>query len=202
MAECLMHICYDEFLTNIFNRIMMKLTHLLGSAVLLGASTFAPLALAAAPATAPASTVVTVGHVKAVHALMEAMQAEKMMRTITGMSRYGDEAQRTAAYAKLEKVPAQDIYARLAYPLARTISQETATEMTRFYNTPYGKKVVFAMYNSRGSYGEAGGPVPTAAERKELARPELMKARQEMANADSVIHHEGFVLLQAILNRK
>lgn len=173
----------------------MKLLKPLGLAVLIASST---LTFAAAPAAAPAAFVVTNGHVRAVTDLMAAMQAEKMMRTITGTSRYASEAQRAAAYAKLEKVPPAQIYARLAYPLARTISAETATEMARFYATDYGKKVVYRMYNSRASYGEPTAPVVTAAERKDMQRPAFIKASKELAAADGAIRHEGFVLLQSI----
>ena len=115
----------------------MNLRKTLGLAALIAASN---LAFAAAPAAAPAAVVITNGHVRAVTDLLAAMHAEKMMRTITGTSRYASEAQRTAAYAKLEKVPPAQIHARLAYPLARTISAETASEMARFYSTDYGKK--------------------------------------------------------------
>lgn len=173
----------------------MKLLKSLGLAVLIASST---LTFAAAPAAAPAAFVVTNGHVRAVTDLMAAMQAEKMMRTITGTSRYASEAQRAAAYAKLETVPPAQIYARLAYPLARTISAETATEMARFYATDYGKKLVYRMYNSRASYGEPTAPVVTAAERKDMQRPAFIKASKELAAADGAIRHEGFVLLQSI----
>ena len=173
----------------------MKLIKTLTLAVLVASSA---LSFAAAPAAAPAAGVVTVGHVKAVTELMAAMQMEKMMRTITGASRYASEEQRTAAYAKLDKVPKEQIYARLAYPLARTISAETATEMTRFYTSPYGKKVVYQMYNSKVSYGEQAGPALTAAERKDMQRPAFIKASKELADADAIIRHEGFVLLQSI----
>jgi hypothetical protein len=174
---------------------MMKLLKSLGLAVLLASAT---LSFAAAPAAAPAAFVVTNGHVRAVTDLLAAMQAEKLMRTITGTSRYASEAQRTAAYAKLDKVPPAQIYARLAYPLARTISAETATEMARFYSTDYGKKIVYRMYNSRASYGEPNGPAASAAERKDMQRPAFLKASKELAAADGVIRHEGFVLLQSI----
>jgi hypothetical protein len=170
---------------------MMKLLKTLGMAALIASST-------SAFAAAPAAFVVTNGHVRAVTDLMAAMQAEKLMRTITGTSRYASEAQRAAAYAKLEKVPPAQIYARLAYPLARTISAETASEMARFYSTDYGKKIVYAMYNSRASYSESTGPAITAAERKDRQRPAFIKASKELAAADGVIRHEGFVLLQSI----
>jgi hypothetical protein len=128
------------------------------------------------------------------------MQMEKRMRTVAGSSRYADERQRTETYAKLEKVPPAQIYARLAYPLARTISEETANEMTRFYTSSYGKKVVYRMYNSRPSYGEPAMPVATAAERKDMQRPAFIKASKALAQAeaDDVIRRECFVLLQSI----
>ena len=130
--------------------------------------------------------------------MLAAMQAEKMMRSITGSSRYASEAQRTAAYAKLEKVPPAQIYARLAYPLARTISAETATEMARFYSSSYGKKIVYGMYNSKPSIGQPIAPLATAAERKDMQRPAYIKANKALAEAQSVLRHEGFVLLQSI----
>ena len=173
----------------------MKLMKMLGLAVLIASSA---VSFAAVPAATPASTVITVGHVKAVTNLMAAMQMEKLMRTITGTSRYASEEQRTAAYAKLDKVPKEQIYARLAYPLARSISAETANEMARFYSSPYGKKLVYQMYNSKGGYGEPATPSLTAAERKDMQRPEFIKAQKALADADDTIRHEGFLLLQQI----
>jgi hypothetical protein len=175
---------------------MMKLMKALGLAVL---TVSCSLSFAAAPAAAPAATVITVGHVQAVTDLMAAMQMEKMMRGIAGSTRYASEQQRTAAYAKLEKVPPAQIYARLAYPLARTISAETASEMARFYSSDYGKKIVYQMYNSRPGFGEPAKPAATAAERKDMQRPEFIKASKTLAEADGVIRHEGFVLLQSIV---
>ena len=176
----------------------MKLLKMLGLAALVASSS---MAFAAAPAAAPAPAaagVITVGHVNAVTSLMAAMQMEKMMRTIAGASRYASEDQRKAAYAKIDKVPPAQIYARLAYPLARTISAETATEMARFYSSSYGKKIVYQMYNSQATYGEPAAPAATAAERKDMQRPEFLKASKALAEADPAIRHEGFVLLQAI----
>lgn len=177
----------------------MNLVKMLGAAALIAATAMSVPAQAA-PAAAP-SKVITVGHVKAVSDLLVAMQAEKMMRTTASASQYANEAQRTAVFAKLEKVPKEQIYARLAYPLAKVISAETAIEMTRFYNTPYGKQVVHQMYNSSGGMQGMGlgeAKAAGAAEKKELKRPEYAKAKQELADADSAIHHEAFVLLQAI----
>ncbi|WP_426176967.1 hypothetical protein [Massilia sp. TWR1-2-2] len=175
----------------------MRLMTTLGLAALIAAS---PVTFAAAPtsAPAPAAGVITVGHVNAVSDLLKAMQAEKMMRSITGSSRYATDAQRNTAYAKLEKVPPAQIYARLAYPLARTISAETATEMARFYASDYGKKVVYQMYNSGPSMREQRAPVATAAERKDMQRAAFIKASKALAEAQSAIRHEGFLLLQAI----
>jgi hypothetical protein len=175
----------------------MRLMTTLGLAALIAVS---PALFAAAPAAAPAPAagVITVGHVNAVSDLLKAMQAEKMMRSVTGSSRFASDAQRTAAYAKLEKVPPAQIYARLAYPLARTISAETATEMARFYSSDYGKKVVHQMYNSGPSMGAPTAPVATAAERKDMQRPAFVKANKALADAQATIRREGFVLLQAI----
>lgn len=171
----------------------MKLIKALGLAVLIATCSES---YAVAPAAAPA--VITNGHVRAVTDLMAAMQMEKMMRSVTGSSRYASEQQRAAAYAKLEKVPKEQIYARLAYPLARTISAETAAEMARFYSSSYGKKLVYLMYNSRPSFGEPARPTPTAAERKDMQRPAFIKASKALGDVEGVIRHEGFVLLQAI----
>lgn len=171
----------------------MKLVKALGLAVLIVTCSES---FGAAPAAAPA--VITNGHVRAVTDLMAAMQMEKMMRSVTGASRYANEQQRAAAYAKLEKTPKEQIYARLAYPLARTISAETATEMARFYSSSYGKKLVYQMYNSRPTYGEPARPAATAAERADMQRPAFTKASKALADAEGVIRHEGFVLLQAI----
>lgn len=176
----------------------MKFVKMLGVAAMIAAGSMGVSVQAAAPAP---SKVITVGHVKAVTDLMAAMQAEKMMRTTAALSQYANEAQRAAVFAKLDKVPAAQIYARLAYPLAKFISVETAIEMTRFYNTPYGKQVVYKMYNSSGGMQGMGlGEAKTAdaAEKKEMKRPEYVKAKRELGEADSAIHHEAFVLLQAI----
>jgi hypothetical protein len=190
-----MYFCYDECSSNITDRKMMKLMKALGLAVL---AMSCSCSFAAAPAAGPTAAVVTVGHVQAVTDLMAAMQMEKMLRGIAGSSRYANEQQRTATYAKLDKVPPAQIYARLAYPLARTISAETAREMAHFYSSSYGKKIVYQMYNSKPSFGEPAKPAATAAERKEMQRPEFIKANKTLAEANDVIRHEGFVLLQSI----
>ena len=153
-------------------------------------------ALAAAPAAAPAGAPAA-SHVKPVRDMLAAMQAEKMMRSIAGASRYSSETQRKAVFAKLDKVPAADVHQRLAAPVARLVSLETAAEMTRFYGTSYGQKMLKSMYNSGPSYGD-NTPVPTAAERKELKRAQYIKANKAFMQAEQGIRHEAFLLLQAI----
>jgi hypothetical protein len=173
----------------------MKSMKALGLAVLIMSCS---LSLAGTPAPAPAAPVITVGHVQAVTDLLAAMKVEKMMRTIAGSSRYASDQQRTATYAKLEKVPPAQIYARLAYPLARTISAETASEMAHFYASSYGQQIVYLMYNNKPSFGGPAKPAATAAERKDMQRPAFIKASKSLSEADGVIRHEGFVLLQSI----
>lgn len=173
----------------------MKLLKTLGLAALLAASS---LARAQAPAVKPSAVVVTNGQVRAVTGLLVAIQAEKMMRTVAGQSRYSNPAQQKNVFAKLEKVPPAQIYARLAYPLAKVISVETANEMARFYATNYGKKIVYSMYNSRGGIGEVDKPLPSKAERVELEKPAYIKAKRELDAVDPIIQHEAFKLLQAI----
>lgn len=142
-----------------------------------------------------------VAHLKAVTDLMAAMQTEKMMRTITGTSGFPSEAQRTAAFDKLAKIPPAEIHQRLGRQVRPHLSMATALEMTHFYSTEYGKKVLFRTYNSGATFGGRSAPAPTAAERKDMSRPEFIKAKKEFDAADTAIHHEGFLLLQAI-NRK
>lgn len=177
----------------------MNLMKTLGFAVLIATGS---VSLAAAPVAAPAKKVVTVGEVKAVNALLVAMQVEKLMRTVTGTARFATEEQRTAAFAKLEKVPPTQIHARLAYPLASVISVETANEMARFYGTPHGKKIVYRMYNTGGTFGEPDTKASIAAAKKDMQRPEYIKASKELAAADDAIRHEAFVLLQSINKAK
>jgi hypothetical protein len=168
----------------------MKLLQALFMAAALLASSFTM----AAPAEAnPAA------HQKAVHDLMRAMQAEKMMRTITGQSGFRTDAQRQATFAKLKKMPAEDIYASLARASRSHISSASAIEMTRYYTSSHGKKELHKSYNSGPSLA-VGGPAPihTASERKEFSTPAYLKARKEFDQAEPMIRHEGFRLMQAI----
>jgi hypothetical protein len=177
----------------------MKLMKTLSLAVLIASSS---VSFAAPMAPLPPAKVVTVGHVKAVNELLVAMQIEKLMKTITGTSRFATEEQRAAAFAKLERVPPMKIYERLAYPLAQVISAETAKEMARFYLTPHGRKLVYKMYNSAGTFGDPLTPAEKAAEKADYKRPEYIKANAELAIADDAIRHEAFVLLQSIIKAK
>lgn len=175
----------------------MKLVNAMCAAVLLATS---QLALSAAPAAAPVGAPAA-SHVKPVQDMLAAMQAEKMMRSIAGASRYSSEEQRKAVFDKLDKVPAAEVHQRLAAPVARLVSVETATEMTKYYASSYGQRVLKSMYNSGPSYGD-NTPVPTPAERKALKNPELVKALKAFAQAEDGIRHEGFLLLQVISKRK
>lgn len=184
----------------------MKVMKTLTLAALLASTS---LSFAAEPvprpgAAKPAAVVVTNGMVKAVSDMLKAMQVEKMMRTIAATSRYANAEQQKNAIGKLENVPYEQIYARLAYPLAKVISVETAKEMTKFYNSSYGQKVVHEMYNSRGgvTMGEATGPKATPAERKALKDPAYLKAQKEFDAAQPAIQHEAFQLFQAIIKSK
>jgi hypothetical protein len=160
-------------------------------------------ATATAPSAAPAvaaDSPVTPAHLKAAHDLLAAMQAEKMMRTTASASRYPDMATRDAVMAKLGTVPPETIYQRLSAPLAKLVSYEDALELSKFYASPYGLRLLHDTYNSKPSLG---GSVTQAskAERAELARPALVKARKALDDAREPLRHEMFVLLQA-LNRK
>ncbi|NHZ60737.1 hypothetical protein [Massilia genomosp. 1] len=157
----------------------------------------------AAPAAAPAATVATpdAARVQAVQAMLEAMQSEKMMRSVAGASRYVNEGQRASVFAKLDKVAPQEIYKRLALPVARVIGVEAANELSAFYASDYGKRLLQQTYNSRASMFPPEPPVPNAAEKKMLKKPALVQARKELASADATIRHEAFALLQAIIKK-
>jgi hypothetical protein len=160
-------------------------------------------AAAAAAPSAAQSAAVTPAHVKAVQDLLGAMQVEKVLRGVAARSRYTSEAQRQGVVAKVDKVPPAEVYQRLAPPLAKAISVDTATEMTRYYNTPYGKQLIHDKYNSRGGLVMPGmtAAVP-AEEKKERKRAAYVQASRELAAAEPVIEHEAFNLLQAINKEK
>lgn len=174
---------------------------LLGLSLVCLGPAFAATAATAAPA-GPAAAA-DPAHVKAVQDLLGAMQIEKVLRGVAARSRYPSEAQRQAVFAKLDKTPPAEVYQRLAPPLAQVISANTATEMTRFYRTPYGKQLIDRKYNSRAQIMIPGmtQAVPPE-EKKERKRAAYVQASQELANAEPAIEHAAFNLLQQISKEK
>ena len=170
---------------------MMKAIKMLAAA---GLMMTAALANAATPAPDAAQ-------VKAAHDLLASMQAEKMLRTTAGMSKYPNPAQRELMMAKLDKLPAETVYSRLALPVARLLSTETALEMTRYYQSSYGKKVLYQTYNGPPQMYPTD-PTPTAAEKAELKKPAYLKADKEFKAAEPAIHHEAFLLISEINRSK
>lgn len=81
--------------------------------------------------------------------------------------------------------------------MARLVSTETATEMTRYYQSSYGQRVLKQTYNSGPSLYDTA-PVPTAKEKAELKRAAFVKADKAFKEAEPAIRHEAFVLLTAI----
>lgn len=161
------------------------------------------LAMAAAPVVAAnaANPAPNAAQVKAAHDLMAAMQTEKMARSVGGGSKFPNEQQRQEFMAKLDKVPAEQVYTRLSAPVAKLLTPETVLEMTRFYQSSYGQKVLQMDYNSRPSmYGAM--PKPTPEEKKALAKPAYVKADQEFQAARSAIRHEVFVLVTEVAKSK
>ncbi|TFW15514.1 hypothetical protein [Duganella callida] len=139
--------------------------------------------------------------IKAAHDLMAAMQAEKMMRMTAGMSKYASPAQREQVMAKVKALPPETVYTRLATPVAKLLSTETALEMTKYYQSSYGQKVLHDTYNSAPQLYPTL-PKPTPAEAAELKKPAYVKADQEFKANESAIQHETFVLLKDIINGK
>lgn len=154
----------------------------------------------AAPAVASAAKA-SPADLKAVHDLLAALQAEKLLRLKAGMARYASAQQRAATSAKVEAVPKETVYARLAAPMARRISTDTATEMARFYQSSYGQKLVHAMYNNGPSLGSSD-PKPTPREAADMKRPAWQKANAEFQAARPALEHEAFVLVTQIANGK
>jgi hypothetical protein len=139
--------------------------------------------------------------VKAAHDLMASMQAEKMMRMTAGMSQYASPAQRKEVMDKVIKLDPEMVYTRLATPVAKLLSTETSLEMTKFYQSSYGKKILQNTYNSGASFGPST-PKPTAAEQAELKKPAYVKASKEFKANEQAINHETFVLLKSVINGK
>jgi hypothetical protein len=139
--------------------------------------------------------------VKAAHDLLASMQAEKMMRMTAGMSRYASPEQRKQVMDKVIHLQPEFVYTRLATPIAKLLSTETLLEMTRYYQSSYGKKVLEDTYNSKAQMYPTA-PKPTPAEQVELKKPAYLKADKEFKANEEAIHHETFVLLKDIINSK
>ena len=155
-------------------------------------------AYAATQATAPDAA-----HIQAVQDLLQAMEIQKVLPGVAARSRYQSEAQRQAVFAKLDKTPPAEVYQRMAPPLAQVISTDTAREMTRFYNTPYGKKVIYKKYNGSAQIMMPGMKMAVAPEeKKERQRAAYVEASKELDAAEPAIDREAFKLLQAINNNK
>lgn len=139
--------------------------------------------------------------VKAAHDLLAAMQAEKMMRMTAGMSRYASPEQRKQVMDKVIKLQPEFVYTRLATPVAKLLSTETSLEMTRYYQSSYGQKVLHDTYNSAAQMYPTK-PKPTPAEQAELKKPAYLKAEKEFKENEQALNHETFVLLKEIINGK
>ncbi|WP_343733146.1 hypothetical protein [Duganella sp.] len=139
--------------------------------------------------------------IKAAHDLLAAMQAEKMMRMTAGMSKYASPEQRKQVMDKVIKLQPEFVYNKLATPVAKLLSTETALEMTRFYQSSYGKKILQDTYNSSAQLYPST-PKPTPAEQVELKKPAYLKAEKEFKANEQAIHHETFVLLKEVINGK
>lgn len=156
-------------------------------------------AFAATAAPAPQAGASSPAHVKAVQDLLGAMQVENVLRGVAARSRYPSDEQRKAVFAKLDKTSPAEVARRLAPPLAGVVSPDTAAEMTRFYGTPYGKKLIHRKYNS-GAQVMMPGARPSVApeETKERKRAAYVLASKELAAAEPAIEREAFKLLQQI----
>ena len=155
--------------------------------------------------TAPAAQLAPASptHLKAVQDLLGAMQIEKLVKGVAARSRYASEGQKQAVLAKLDKVPPAEIYKRMAPALTRAISADTVLEMNRFYNTAYGKQVIYKKYNSGAQLVMPGMTKAVPAEEKaERKRPAYVQASKALEEAEPVIEHEAFKLLQLINKEK
>jgi hypothetical protein len=169
------------------------------AAAVLGLSLAAAAPAFAATAPAVQNAASSPAHIQAVQDLLAAMQVEKAMRGVVARSRYPSEAQRKAVSAKFERTPPAEIYRRLAPQLAPVISADTAAEMARFYNSPYGKRVIHDRYNGSSQIMMPGMTAAVAPEeKKERKRAAYVQASKELAAAQPTIEREAFKLLQRI----
>ena len=164
--------------------------------ILLAAATLSIAGWAGAAAPAPAAAP-DAARVKAAHDLLLSMQAEKLLRMTAGMSKFPSPAQREITMAKVEKLTPEMVYTRLSQPVARLVSTETAVEMTRYYQSSYGQRLLKETYNG-GPRMYAADPTPTPAEKAEQKKPAFVKANKEFKAAEPAIRHEVFVLLTEI----
>jgi hypothetical protein len=75
--------------------------------------------------------------------------------------------------------------------------------MTLFYNTPYGKQVIYRKYNSRAQIIMPGmTTVVPLEEKEERKRAAYVQASKELADAEPAVEHEAFKLLQLINKEK
>ena len=160
-------------------------------------------AFSAAAAPAAKAAAASPAHVQAVQDLLGVMHVEYELRAVAARTRFPSEAQRKAVNAKLDKMPPAEVHRRLASSLTGQISLDTAVEMTRFYNTPYGKKIIHQKYNSGPQVMMPGMTAAVSPEeKKERKRPEYVQASKALAAAEPAIQHEAFKLLQALNNEK
>ncbi|MFC5462699.1 hypothetical protein [Massilia niabensis] len=159
--------------------------------------------LAAAAAPASQAGVPGAAHVQAVQDLLGVIHVEYALRGVAARSRFPSEDQRKAVFARLQKMPPAEVHQRLAPALARVISADTAIEMTRFYKSPYGKQVIHRKYNSSAGVVWPGTKeaVPPE-EKKERKRAAYVLASKELADAEPMIQHEAFKLVQTISREK
>jgi hypothetical protein len=73
--------------------------------------------------------------------------------------------------------------------------------MARYYRTPAGQKVVYAMYNSRASLVDTK-PQFTAAEKADMKRPAFVNAQKAFSEAEPAIGRQAFLLVQQLANGK
>jgi hypothetical protein len=168
---------------------------------LFSALTLNPLVAMQATAAAPTATV-DAAHLKSVTQLMAAMQAEKKLRNTVWTSRFRSEEVRKSTAEKFEKLPPARVYQELASRSLPLIGKETADAMTRFYESSYGKKVVYSMYNNSATLNPSGSPRPTAADQKLLRDPAIQKANQAMIEAEPALSKVRLNLLMDIANNR
>jgi hypothetical protein len=159
------------------------------------------LAVSMAAAALAANPNPDANQVKAAQKLLTAMQAEKMLRMKAGMSRYATPQESDRVMNKVMATPSEVVYTRMAAPVARLLSPETVVEMTRFYESSYGKKMLDSVYNS-GAQLYPAVPKPTKAEQAELKKPAYLKADAEFKANERAIQQETFLLLKEIAKGK